>query len=90
LDDNLFNDGWNLHYFFNNFVHWNKFLNNPVNRNWDLNWNNDLSFDLHNFRDLDMVVDDLFDWDISWNLFDYFNHSFLNQLVVNDFLLNSL
>lgn len=90
LDDNLFNDSWNLDNLFDDLVHWYKFFNNSINWHWDLNWYDDLSLYFNDFRNLDVVVDDLFDRDVSWNLLNNFDNLLLNSFMIDYSLLNGL
>ncbi len=90
LNNYFLKDSWNLDYFFNSFSHWYQFFYNSIDWHRNFNWDNDLFLYFNYFWNLYLIVDNFFNWNISWyflyDLYDSFNNNFMR----NDFLLNSL
>jgi hypothetical protein len=90
LNHYFLNYSWNLNYLFNDFFHWNEFFNDSINRYRNLNWHNYLPLYFNNFGDLNVIVDYLFNWNISRNLLNHFDNSLLNKLMIYNLLLHCL
>ena len=86
LNNDLFHDCWNLDDFLNSFVHRNHLFDNSVDWNRNLDWDNDLLLDFNNLGNFDLVVNNLFNRNISGNFSDSFNNSFNNDFMRNNLL----
>ena len=83
--NNFFNDLRNLNNFFNSLSDGNHLFNNFFNGNWYLNWNNNLSLNFNNLRNLDSCVYYLFYFHISWYFFNNFDNLFNYNFIVDNF-----
>lgn len=89
LNNNFFDDSWNVDNLLNGFMHRDQFLDNSVNWDSNLNGNNDLLLNLDDFWNLDMIVDNLLDWNVSWYFFNYLHNFFLNSFMIDHSFLDS-
>lgn len=86
-----------LNYFFHNLgylyymlfclIYWNKLLNDPLNRNWNLNRNYNWSFNFNNVLSINIVCYDSFNFNLSWNFTYYFYYSLLYNIMGKNFFL---